>query len=455
MKKKINNTHLTYEGRMLIEKLLNEGKSVTEISKILRRDRSNIGREIMKHRIVFYPSTYNNSHPCTKYETCNIKEYECYIHCKNIETNLCPKLASTTHVCNSCNSKKGCRYAKYYYKALEADCEYRNNWKKDREGLHYTEEEINILNIDFYYLVLKNKSIYHSLAIINKRGFNFKISTIYKQIGRNQLNLKRSDLHRRRKVYKKEDVNKSYKREVEGCTYEDYELYKEQHLESNEVQMDTVEGIKENNAPVILTLEIVKINFLFMFRLDCKTNKEVLNELKHFENKITEEIFNKLMEILLTDNGSEFVSVNEFKKLFKEINIFYCHPYSSYEKGSIENNHELIRRVIPKEISLKPYTQKDFNLLCSHINSLCRKDMNGKCPFELIEKYISLDKLKELEINYIKEEDVTLIPELLGDKNIDNIKRYLDGKEILKANIRLLTEDEKRNIFGGKKNENE
>ena len=102
--------------------------------------------------------------------------------------------------------------------------------------------------------------------------------------------------------------------------------------------------------------------------------------------------------------------------------MFYCHPYSSFEKGSIENNHELIRRVIPKGVSLKPYTQKELNLLCSHINSLFRESLDGKCPFDLIENYISLDSITKLGLSKINSLDVCLIPELLGDKNVNNIK---------------------------------
>lgn len=85
------------------------------------------------------------------------------------------------------------------------------------------------------------------------------------------------------------------------------------------------------------------------------------------------EAFNKLLEILLTDNGHEFIKLNELSTLLPKTNIFYCHPYSSCEKGSIENNHELIRRVIPQGVSLKVYTQNEINKLCSNINSLFRE----------------------------------------------------------------------------------
>ena len=204
------------------------------------------------------------------------------------------------------------------------------------------------------------------------------------------------------------------------------------------MQMDTVEGIKENNAPVILTLEIVEINFLFMFKINNQTKKDVMEKIVYFKDVISKKTFNKIARILLTDNGKEFYILDEIKNISSKINLFYCHPYSSYEKGTIENNHELIRRVIPKGISLKPYSQQELNKLCSHINSLFREKLKGKCPFDLIEKYISLDNITKLGLAKINPIDVCLIPELLGEKNIDNIKKYLDKVDMEKANIKLI-----------------
>lgn len=435
MKRKTNNSHFTLETRKIIENLLNEGKTITEISNVLNRDRSNIGREINKHKEMVFPSLFNKSHPCLKHHNCEVKSYECYLYCKMIEFNLCDKLNSSPHVCNSCKTKNGCRHVKYYYKASSANNEYLNSWSKDRKGLHYTKEELQILNTDFKNLVLNCKSIYHATIVINARGYNFKQVNIYKQIKRDQLDLKPCDLPRFRKVTKVlKDT--SYKRKnVEGHTYENYIEFKNQNKNALESQIDTVEGIKENNAPVLLTFEIVKINFLFIFKIDSQTSQEVIKKLEYFKEVITEENFYKITEITLTDNGKEFNIIEELIKIAPKTNLFYCHPYSSFEKGSIENNHELIRRVIPKGVSLKCYTQNELNLLCSHINSLYRKSLDGKCPFDLIGLYIDINLLKKLGLEIIKPEEVTLIPELLGNKNINNIKKHLDEKEIAQANI--------------------
>ncbi len=437
LKKKLTNTHFTLETRMIIENSLNESKNISQIANCLQRDRTNIAREINKHKTVTFPTSFNNLHICSKYDTCNFHEYECYKTCKNLEINLCEKLISSPHVCNGCTTKQYCRHVKYYYKAIDANNEYRKLWSENRTGLHYSELELNILNNDFKNLVLNNKSIYHSLIVINKRGFHFKKFTIYKQIERNQLELKPSDLPRYRKKKKNNEKDRSYKnKNIEGHTYDDYEEHKDAHPEDIEIQLDTVEGIKENNAPVFLTIEIVEINFLFIFKLKAQIAEEVKFKLEYLKNLLGEEITNDLFKVLLTDNGKEF-PLGTLLEALPNANIFYCHPYSSYEKGSIENNHELIRRVIPKGVSLKQYTQKDLDLLCSHINSLYRESLNGKCPFDLIENYIPKEVLNKLNIKKIDDDKVILNPYLLGDKNIQNIKKYLDDKEIKEEHISL------------------
>lgn len=438
MKRKITNIHFTLETRKIIEERLEENKTITEISNELQRDRSNIGKEIMKHRSIVFPSIFNNNHPCLKHSNCPIKSYECYKHCKNIEIKLCENLTSSPHVCNGCQNKKYCRHVRYYYNAFKANSEYINAWKKNRSKLRYSSLELAVLNNDFKVLVLNCKSIYHALIVINKRGFNFKISTIYKQIERGQLEIKKSDLPRCRKKRTKEIAkDKTYKREIKGHTYEDYILYGEKNSNAVETQMDTVEGIKENNAPVFLTLELVKIKFIFIFKLNSQTAKDVCDKLNYFKETMGNEIIKVIFEILLTDNGKEFIRLDELENILPNSNIFYCHPYASYEKGNIENNHELIRRVVPKGVSLKCYTQNDLNLLCSHINSLYRESLDGKCPFDLIEDYIPKGILNKLNLKRIDDDKVVLIPNLLGEKNINNIKKYLDKKEIKEANIIL------------------
>ena len=434
----MNKKHYSYSDRLAIENMLNEGYSIKEIEKDIKRDASNIIREINKHSKHTFPSVFNKTHPCLKWNNCNVKDFECFLTCKNIEYKLCPKLAKSPHVCNGCTTKNSCRLVKIYYNARDAHEEYKLRVSEARIGLHYTDYEKTILIERLCPLIIRSKSVYHAIITINKElNTHFVLKTIYWQIKGNYLPIKSSDLPRSRRK-KKENKDTSYKRNIEGFTYEDYKIYKANNSKACEIQMDTVEGIKENNAPVLLTLEIVAINFLFIFKINNQSKDDVVKKLSSFKDIIDKCTFDKIMEILLTDNGKEFNICEDILTISPNIHLFFCHPYSSFEKGSIENNHELIRRVIPKGVSLKPYTQNDFNLLCSHINSLFRESLGGNCPFDFIENYIVLDKIKDLGLSKINPLDVCLIPELLGDKNINNIKKFLDKNDIKKANISFI-----------------
>lgn len=98
-----------------------------------------------------------------------------------------------------------------------------------------------------------------------------------------------------------------------------------------------------------------------------------------------------MFRVILTDRGTEFINLNTIEKDYKtgrKITIvFYCNSYASYQKGSIEQNHELIRYVIPKGHIFDNLNQDDINKLTSHINSYYRDSIETSpyvCLFYLL-----------------------------------------------------------------------
>ena len=130
-------------------------------------------------------------------------------------------------------------------------------------------------------------------------------------------------------------------------------------------------------------------------------------------------LFSKIFRIVLTDNGCEFFDPNHIEIDYdsgnKTCNVFYCKPYSSYQKPNIERNHEYIRRIFPKGVSLNNLTNKQVQSLETIINNIPREKFNGKSPYEkTIEKYPLL--IEKLNYKYIKPDDVSLTKEsVLGD----------------------------------------
>lgn len=93
--------------------------------------------------------------------------------------------------------------------------------------------------------------------------------------------------------------------------------------------------------------------------------------------------------------------------------IFYCHPSSPHEKGSCEVNHELLRRIIPKGDSFDDLTQKDINLIMSHVNSYKRKKLNNESPYSAFSHFYGKDAIDKLGIKEIDSNNVNLSKKLL------------------------------------------
>ena len=223
----------TYSERLAVETMLNEDYSIIDISKDIKRQSSGIIKEINKHIQYKFPSYYNGQHPCLKYHTCIVRTPECYLFCKNIETKICPKLAKSPHVCNGCTTKSGCRYVKRYYYAREAQDNYNELLSSTRTGLHYNDNENLILVERLCPLIIKSKSVYHSVTTINnlfKTKFNIK--TIYRQIKCNYLPVSSADLPRCRRTFK-DKIDRNYKRDITNHTYDDFQQYKVNNPNAN------------------------------------------------------------------------------------------------------------------------------------------------------------------------------------------------------------------------------
>lgn len=119
---------------------------------------------------------------------------------------------------------------------------------------------------------------------------------------------------------------------------------------------------------------------------------------------------------ILIFQGSEFSNPKtlEFdKEGNRRTRIFYCDPSKPYQKGAVENNHELIRRIVPKGHSFNDYTQDDISLMMNHINSYGRKKLNNQSPYETFSFLHGIDILKKLGVEAISANEITLFPGLL------------------------------------------
>lgn len=95
--------------------------------------------------------------------------------------------------------------------------------------------------------------------------------------------------------------------------------------------------------------------------------------------------------------------------------LFYCNPYSSFEKGAIEKNHEYIRYILPKRSSFDELTQDKVNTMMSHINSTKRPSTKNASPYQLACLYYGETLIKKLGIREINPRFINLTPTLIKD----------------------------------------
>ena len=417
------NKHLTYEEREYIEIGLTKGRNFTEIAEDVNKDRRTIAREVVKHRFKKMPTKYNNKsenfckyrHDCKKYD-CSKKEI-CY------EEEICFRLTGAPYVCNGCEEKARCRKIKYYYYSKFANDEYEEKLRLSRTGINLSKEEAYEIDKIIAPLIKeRHQSISHIYAN-HPDELWFSRATMYNYVDLGVFSFRNIDLPRKVRYKKrKENEKQRVRRETairKGRTYEDFKEYMAKNTDASVVEMDTVEGIK--GGKVFLTLLFRKSKFMLIYLMEQKTMEGVEKAFKNLREILGRKTYKRIMEVILTDNGSEFFNPMSIEKdETGEVisHVFYCEPASSWQKGAIEKNHEYIRYVLPKGSSFDELTQEKTNILMSNINSTSRDILNGKTPYEAMTMVIAEETIEKLGVKKIKADEVNLSPKLVkeGDK---------------------------------------
>ena len=129
-----------------------------------------------------------------------------------------------------------------------------------------------------------------------------------------------------------------------------------------------------------------------------KTRLQLIRKLEnrtalHTEGRIKEliEEYPDSIKTLTSDNGSEFMKVEGIEGL--GVGYFYAYSFSSWERGSNENNNKLIRRFIPKGTDITDITEEELKSIEEWMNNYPRKLFNGKSSKEMydieLKQYIS------------------------------------------------------------------
>jgi len=92
--------------------------------------------------------------------------------------------------------------------------------------------------------------------------------------------------------------------------------------------------------------------------------------------------FKEMTHTITSDNGLEFANHENISKAL-DCAYYFCHPYSSWERGLNEYTNGLIRQYILKGSSFENLTQNDIQEIEDKINHRPRKNLGWKTPYEV------------------------------------------------------------------------
>lgn len=420
--------HFSFDERCDIQRLLNDGESMSSIARHLSRSVSSVTREIKRNRRDDgYRSTPTSIvRLCANLRTCEVKglcrmcstrrcancrKVRCINICPHFIANVCKRNDSAPFVCNGCASTAGCRLHRFRYDARLAQRLADSRLADSRTGIDTTSERFEAMFQTVRPLIKdKGQSIAHIWAA-HKAEFCCSERTFYRYVELGLGELKNLDLvakcryrPRRKRVERKFTC-------PEGRSWQDFcALSEEERL--GVVEIDCVEGAA-TDTKVLLTMLVRRISFLLVFVLEEHTQACVTAVFDSIES-ILGSRFSSVYPLLLSDRGHEF---GDFEAIERggRTRVYYCEPGRADQKGSIENCHRLIRRIVPKGTSLDAFTGEHASLIASHVNSMPRPSLGGASPFDLALHVLPRDLLEGLGLEHVASDDTVLKPSLLTE----------------------------------------
>ena len=150
-------------------------------------------------------------------------------------------------------------------------------------------------------------------------------------------------------------------------------------------EMDSVMGCKgSKSALIVLTERKTRIGYILP--VPDHTAASVVKALNSLERKLGK-LFYKIFKSITVDNGCEFQDFEGIemahRRKGKRTLVFYCHPYSAYERGSNENMNRLIRRFFPKGTNFDNVTKEQIKEVEKWMNDYPRKILGWRSAADL------------------------------------------------------------------------
>ena len=311
---------LTYEQRVQLEMLKNEGYSNSHIAKILGKHRSTIGRELKRVTNTRYTYKLAQEHhsKMSAYRGRNLS-----IGSNQKLARLIEKLIIEEHLSPRC--------------AVGA---------------------------------IRRKTDFENVPCAN---------SIYSYIDNGFIAVRRYHLPNFGKSRKGKKKSYYISNRTKGTSIEQRPEEINDRSEFGHFEGDLVLGSKAKN-PVVMTLTERKTRFNIDVWLPDKTQQSVIAGLNVIERYLKNEFnlnFHDLIKSITFDNGSEFLDFKGIEKSCfndeKRTKTYYAHPFASHERGTNERNNGMLRRFgLKKKCDYSKFSVKKLQVITDKVNSYPR-----------------------------------------------------------------------------------
>lgn len=234
------------------------------------------------------------------------------------------------------------------------------------------------------------------LGEIKRQRLQFRITiksvaTLYSYIRKGvflRLSVKHLPVSKKRK-YDKVERLKSINKVGDNIFFRDRSVDDRQDF--GHWEMDCVVGRRSSKKRMLVLTER-KTRYELIFVMKGGKTVEVVRCLNRLERRY-KGMFKRIFKTITVDNGSEFMDYKGMEKSVyggQRTKIYYCHPYSAWERGSNENQNKLIRRHVPKNTSFDNKPMDFFQGIQDWINRYPRRMFQFACAADLFDQELVL-----------------------------------------------------------------
>ncbi len=139
-----------------------------------------------------------------------------------------------------------------------------------------------------------------------------------------------------------------------------------------------------SKASVVILLERVT-RYTKLAKIKAKQARENSNAINRRLGRLPK----SARRTITYDNGSENIEHERTNKVLGT-DSYFCNPYHSWEKGSVENTVGLVRRFLPKKTDIAKITKEQIKFIEDRLNHRPRKCLNFKTPYEVFISSVAL-----------------------------------------------------------------